>query len=76
MHFTPTSASWLNLVERCFAELTTKKLRRGTHTSVRQLDADIRSWIDTWHDDPHPYIWTTTADQILESIAPLLQTNQ
>lgn len=68
MHFTPTSSSWLNLVERWFAELTTKKLRRGTHTSVRQLNADIRAWIQTWNDNPRPYVWTKTADQILASI--------
>lgn len=68
LHFTPTSASWLNLVERWFSELTTKKLRRGTHTSVRQLNADIRAWIDTWNDNPRPYVWTKTADQILESV--------
>ena len=68
LHFTPTSSSWLNLVERWFAELTTKKLRRGTHTSVRQLNADIRAWIDTWNDNPRPYVWTKTADQILASI--------
>jgi transposase len=69
LHFTPTSSSWLNLVERWFAELTTKKLRRGTHTSVRQLNADIRAWIDTWNDNPRPYVWTKTADQILASIS-------
>jgi transposase len=69
LHFTPTSSSWLNLVERWFAELTSKKLRRGAHRSVGQLNADIRSWIDTWNDDPKPFIWTKTADQILESIA-------
>ena len=68
LHFTPTSSSWLNLVERWFSELTTKKLRRGTHTSVRQLNADIRTWIDTWNDNPRPYVWTKTADQILASI--------
>ena len=68
-HFTPTSASWLNLVERWFAELTTKKLRRSTHRSVRQLNADIRAWIQTWNDDPRPYVWTKPADEILESIA-------
>jgi transposase len=68
VHFTPTSSSWLNLVERWFAELTTKKLRRGTHTSVRQLNADIRAWIDTWNNNPRPYVWTKTADQILASI--------
>jgi transposase len=69
LHFTPTSSSWLNLVERWFAELTTKKLQRGTHRSVRALNADIRNWITTWNDDPRPYVWTKTADQILESIA-------
>lgn len=68
VHFTPTSSSWLNLVERWFSELTTTKLRRGTHTSVRQLNTDIRAWIDTWNDNPRPYVWTKTADQILASI--------
>jgi transposase len=68
LHFTPTSSSWLNLVERWFAELTNKKLRRGTHTSVRQLNNDIRTWIQTWNDNPRPYVWTKTADQILASI--------
>jgi transposase len=69
LHFTPTSSSWLNLVERWFAELTTKKLRRGAHRSVRELNADIRAWIETWNNDPKPYVWTKTADQILDSIA-------
>jgi transposase len=69
LHFTPTSSSWLNLVERWFAELTTKKLRRGTHRSVGQLNTDIRAWITTWNENPRPYVWTKTADQILESIA-------
>jgi transposase len=69
LHFTPTSSSWLNLVERWFAELTTTKLRRGAHRSVRDLNADIRAWIQTWNDDPQPYVWTKTSDQILESIA-------
>jgi transposase len=69
LHFTPTSSSWLNLVERWFAELTSKKLRRGAHRSVRALNADIRAWIDTWNDNPRPFIWTKTADQILDSIA-------
>ena len=69
LHFTPTSSSWLNLVERWFSELTAKLLKRGTHTSVRQLNADIRAWIQTWNDDPRPYVWTKTADQILDSIA-------
>jgi transposase len=69
LHFTPTSSSWLNLVERWFAELTTKKLRRGAHRSVRALNADIRAWIDTWNDNPRPFVWTKTADEILDSIA-------
>jgi transposase len=69
LHFTPTSASWLNLVERWFGELTSKKLRRGTHRSVRDLEADIRGWITTWNEQPRPYVWTKTADQILASIA-------
>jgi transposase len=69
LHFTPTSSSWLNLVERWFAELTTKKLRRGAHRSVGQLNTDIRAWIETWNDDPKPFVWTKTADQILQSIA-------
>jgi len=69
VHFTPTSSSWLNLVERWFGELTTKKLRRATHRSVRDLNADIRAWITTWNDDPKPFVWTKTADEILESVA-------
>jgi transposase len=69
LHFTPTSSSWLNLVERWFSELTTKLLRRGAHRSVRQLNADIRAWIQTWNDNPRPFVWTKTADQILDSIA-------
>ena len=69
LHFTPTSSSWLNLVERWFAELTDKKLRRGAHRSVTELNRDIRAWIATWNENPRPYVWTKTADQILESIA-------
>ena len=56
------------MVERWFSELTNKKLRRGAHTSVRALNADIKRWIETWNDDPKPFVWTKTADQILESI--------
>jgi len=69
LHFTPTSSSWLNLVERWFGELTTKKLRRGAHRSTRELNADIRAWIASWNEDPKPYVWTKTADQILDSIS-------
>ena len=73
LHFTPTSSSWLNLVERWFAELTNKLLRRGTHRSVRQLNADIRAWIDNWNHSPRPFVWTKTADEILDSIARYCQ---
>jgi transposase len=69
LHFTPTSSSWLNLVERWFAELTNKKLRRGAHRSVRDLNTDIRAWIQTWNENPRPFVWTKTAEQILDSIA-------
>ena len=71
VHFIPTGSSWLNMVERWFAELTAKLLRRGVHKSLQGLEADIRNWITTWNDDPKPYIWTKTADEILESIAVL-----
>ena len=69
LHFTPTSSSWLNLVERWFGELTSKLLKRGAHRSVRDLNSDIRAWINSWNDNPRPYIWTKTAEQILDSIA-------
>ena len=69
LHFTPTSSSWLNLVERWFGELTTKKLRRGAHRSVRELNTDIKAWVNTWNENPRPFVWTKTADQILDSIA-------
>ena len=69
LHFTPTYSSWLNLVERWFSELTTKWLRRGTHRSVKELTASIRTWIALWNDDPKPFIWHKTADEILESLA-------
>ncbi len=69
LHFTPTSSSWLNLVERWFSELTNKKLRRGAHRSVRELNTDIRAWIADWNENPRPYVWTKTADQILDSIS-------
>lgn len=69
LHFTPTSGSWLNLVERWFAELTTKRIKRGAHTSVQGLERDIRGWIAGWNEDPRPYVWVKTADQILDSLA-------
>lgn len=73
LHFTPASASWLNLVERWFAELTTKKLKRSSHASVRRLRDDIRAWVDAWNADPKPFKWTKTAEEIFESIASYLQ---
>lgn len=69
LHFTPTSGSWLNLVERWFAELTTKKLTRSTHRSVQALEADVRDWIKHWNEDPRPFVWTKTADEILANLA-------
>jgi transposase len=69
VHFTPTYGSWLNLVERWFAELTTKQVRRGTYHSVPQLKAAIQKFIDAHQANPKPFVWTKTADQILASIA-------
>jgi transposase len=69
MHFTPTSGSWLNLVERWFGELTARKLRRGAHRSVKELNADIEDWTDKWNEDPKPYVWVKTADEILDNLA-------
>jgi transposase len=72
VHFTPTYASWLNLVERWFAELTTRKLRRSAHRSVAALEADLRAWVQAWNDDPRPFVWTKTADEILDNLARYL----
>jgi transposase len=72
LHFTPTGSSWLNLVERWFAELTSKRIRRGVHRSVRALERDIRTWIGNWNEDPKPYAWTKTSDEILEHLASYL----
>jgi len=69
LHFTPTSASWLNLVERWFAELTEKQIRRGVHRSTRELEHAIRGFIDHHNQNPKPFVWTKSADQILDSVA-------
>jgi transposase len=69
LHFTPTYSSWLNLVERWFAEITTKWIKRGTHHSVKDLVASIRTWITNWNDAPKPFVWHKTADEILDSLA-------
>ena len=68
VHFTPTSSSWLNLVERWFALLTEKQIRRGTHRGTRQLEAAIRHYLDVYNEDPKPFIWTKTADEILQNL--------
>lgn len=68
VHFTPTSASWLNQVERWFATLTQKQIRRGTHRSTRQLEEAIRQYLATYNADPRPFNWTKSADEILASI--------
>lgn len=68
VHFTPTSASWLNQVERWFARLTQKQIRRGTHRSTQQLEKAIREYLDIYNEDPKPFIWSKSADDILASI--------
>jgi transposase len=73
VHFTPTYGSWINLVERWFAELTNKRIRRGAFRSVQELEAAIREYIDMHNEDPKPFVWTKTADQILASIARYAQ---
>ena len=67
-HFTPTSSSWLNLVERWFSELTTKKLRRSAHSNNRELVNDILTWAELWNDETKPFVWRKTADEILNSL--------
>jgi hypothetical protein len=69
MHFTPTGSSWINQVERWFGYLTDQLIRRGVHKSVQALEKDIRDWMDQWNDDPKPFVWTKTAEEILESLA-------
>jgi transposase len=73
IHFTPTYSSWLNLVERWFAEITNRWLRRGTHRSSRELQAAITAWIDQWNHNPKPFVWHKTADEILETLATYCQ---
>jgi transposase len=79
LHFTPTSSSWLNLVERFFAELTNRRLRRGTFTSVPVLIDAIDTWIANWNADPKPFVWHKAADEIIEKVrrgrAALAQAN-
>jgi transposase len=69
LHFTPTSASWINMVERWFALLTERQIRRGVFRSTRELEQTIRNFIDTYNAEPKPFVWSKTADQILDSVA-------
>jgi transposase len=73
LHFTPTSSSWLNQVERWFALLTDKRLRRGVHKSLPALEKDIRTWVAGWNENPRPFVWTKTADEIFERLNSYLQ---
>ena len=73
LHFTPTYGSWLNLVERWFAELTNRQLRRGVHRSVREVETALQAFIDVHNENPTPFVWTKTADEILASIARFAQ---
>ena len=68
VHYTPTYSSWLNLVERWFALLSERKIKRASHRSTRELEADIRDFLDHTNEEPEPFIWTKSADQILASI--------
>ena len=68
VHFTPTSASWINQVERFFATLTQRQIRRGTHRSTVQLERAIKTYLNAHNRDPRPFVWTKTADQILHSL--------
>ena len=69
LHFTPTYSSWINLVERWFAELTTKWLKRATHRSTKELETSITHWVDTWNEEPRPFVWHKSADEILDTLA-------
>ena len=77
VHFTPTSTSWINQVERWFAELTRKQIQRGVHTSVKDLEADIQAFIGQHNQKPKPYKWTKSADEILAAVKRFcVSTNQ
>jgi transposase len=69
LHFTPTGSSWINQVERWFGLLTEQLIRRGVHTSVVALEHDVRQWIKNWNDNPKPFVWTKTAEDILQSLS-------
>ena len=69
LHFTPTGSSWINLVERWFATLTERQLRRSTHRSTHELEAALQHYVEIYNQDPKPFVWTKTADEILEAVA-------
>ena len=73
VHYTPTYLSWINQVERWFAYLTDVLLRRSDHRSVQVLEKGIRAWVSAWNDNPKPFVWTKTAEQILDSLGRLVK---
>jgi transposase len=73
LHFTPTSASWLNLVERWFGLLTERQIKRAAHRSTLELEKAIKQYVEFTNDNPKPFIWTKTADQIFASVARFCQ---
>ena len=75
LHFTPTGSSWINQVERWFGYLTDQLLRRGVHKNVAALEKDVRDWIKIWNQDPKPFVWTKTAEEILNSFSRIYLTN-
>lgn len=76
-HFTPTGSSWLNMVERFFAEITERQIKQGVHRSERELEQAILAYIDTRNQDPKPFKWVRTADQILDAVSRFcLRTSQ
>ena len=74
VHFTPTSASWLNQVERFFAEITAKRIRRGAFRSVQALEAAIKDYLEKHNRDPKPFVWTATADLIFKKLQKTCET--
>ena len=74
VHYVPTSCSWLNLIERWFAELTNKRIRRGSFFSVPELITAINQFLTAWNDNPKPIVWTATVDSIVEKLARCRQT--
>jgi transposase len=69
LHFTPTGSSWINLVERWFATLTERQLRRGVHRSTRELELALRHYVEAYNQDPKPFVWTKTAEEIFAAVA-------